>query len=100
LFDEWLLWTDIEDEPFVQPNRAKVFPNPASDQITFEIKTSSGIDKLNIQIVSITGEIIEEFEFNNDPVILNISDYPAGIYLYRVYHNDRILDAGKFSVRE
>jgi uncharacterized Ntn-hydrolase superfamily protein len=100
LFDEWLLWTYIEDEPFVQPNRAKVFPNPASKQITFEIKTSSEIDKLNIQIVSISGEIIEEFEYMDGPMILDTSVYPAGIYLYRVYHNDRILDAGKFSVRE
>ena len=100
LFDTWLVWTGVEDKPFVQPNRAKVFPNPADDQITFEIKTSSEIDKLNIQVLSITGQLIEEFEYSGEAVILNTSDYLAGIYLYRVYDKDRILDAGKFSVRE
>ena len=99
LFDEWLIWTGMEDKPFEQPNRAKVYPNPATDQVTFEIKTTDEIDKLIIQILSIDGKAMDKLDYNGKPVTLNTAGYPSGIYLYRVYHNQRILDAGKFSVK-
>lgn len=99
LFDEWLIWTGMEDKPFEQPNRAKVYPNPATDQVTFEIKTTGEIDKLIIQIVSIDGKAMDKLDYNGKPVTLNTADYPSGIYLYRIYYNQRILDAGKFSVK-
>jgi len=100
LFDEWMIWTGIEDRPFIQPNRAKIFPNPATDQIIFEIAKTGEIKKFNIQVVSISGQVVEEFVYENDRVILNTTDYPSGLYLYRVYHNKRILDIGKFSVKK
>ncbi len=98
LFDQWLIWTSIEDKPFIQPNRAKVFPNPANDIVNFQIEKTTGISEFQIQILTIDGRLQEQFVYKDAPLRLDVSKYPAGIYLYKLSAEGRLLDAGKINV--
>lgn len=98
LFDSWLIWTGTEDEPFVQPNRAKVYPNPAKDFITLEIEKTTGINEFQVQILAIDGRVILEFDYLNTPLRVDVSKIPSGFYFYNVKFQGRMLDAGKINI--
>lgn len=98
LFDEWLVWTNLNDQPFIQPNKATIFPNPAGDQITITINNTENRVPLNIKIFSSTGQVIDEAVWSSEPIILNTVKYPVGTYFYQVSGNQQILDNGKFNI--
>jgi uncharacterized Ntn-hydrolase superfamily protein len=98
LFDQWLIWTNIEKKPFIQPNRAKVFPNPANDVINIQIEKTTGISEFQIQILAMDGKVMKEVVYNDQSVQINTSDYPSGLYIYNVRSQGRMLDAGKINV--
>lgn len=98
LFDSWLIWTSTEDEPFMQPNRATVYPNPASHSFTVSVEKVSGVKDLSIRILSISGQLMDELTIKNKELAIDCSDYARGIYLYKLIGDDRTLDAGKISI--
>lgn len=98
LFDSWLIWTGTEDKPFVQPNRARVFPNPAKDHFTFEIDKISGVTDIWIQIFAADGRLMAEKSYSDHPLDIDCSEYPAGIYLYKIVSESLPLDAGKIFI--
>ena len=100
LFDSWLIWTGNEDEPFVQPNRAKVYPNPAKDRFTFSIAKTRGVEEISIQILSLDGRVMDEGEYTGHDITFDCVEYPAGIYLYRITSDGSTLDAGKISIQK
>lgn len=98
LFDQWLLWTSSSITPFVQPNRAKVFPNPAKDSFTIGIEKSTGTSGLLVQLLSGNGKELYSVNYNGKPVSIPVTNYPAGLYFYRVMSDAQILDAGKIYI--
>lgn len=98
LFDQWLIWTTSSSIPFVQPNRAKVYPNPASDMVTFEIEKISGETGLKIHILNVEGKEMDVVPYSDKPVSIGIAKYPAGIYFYKVTNGKQMLDAGKINI--
>jgi hypothetical protein len=65
----------------------KVYPNPASDIITFDLPTN---DNYQYQITDITGKIVHTGQLINQNTI-NISNLTHGFYLIYLQHEDRIL---------
>jgi len=66
----------------------KVFPNPASDMATLEYNLIASSD-VNITLTDITGRVIENKVFKNQPngtfrMDFNTSSYADGIYLFNV----------------
>ncbi len=98
LFDQWLIWTSTEERPFIQPNRARVFPNPARDYFTIEIEKNTGIAEFQILILAMDGKVMDEMIYTNEALQINTSAYPAGLYIYNVKSQGRMLDAGKINV--
>jgi uncharacterized Ntn-hydrolase superfamily protein len=98
LFDQWVIWTSVKGEKFVQPNRAHVFPNPANSEIRFEIPKKADVQQLSLQLLTINGELITEFQYKDQPVVVNTSGYSSGIYLFKVFGDSRLLDSGKFTI--
>ena len=99
LFDSWFVWTNTEDKPFVQPNRANVYPNPAKDRFTFSIAKIHGVEDIVIQILALDGRLMDEREYSGQAITGDCSDYPAGIYLYKLISDGSTLDAGKISIQ-
>lgn len=73
--------------PGVQQAQVMVFPNPARDFTTFEIEGLSP-GNYSLQLVNMTGKEIATREFspfgNQTRLNLDVSDLPAGLYLYSV----------------
>ncbi|MDR1370689.1 MAG: alpha-L-fucosidase [Dysgonamonadaceae bacterium] len=64
---------DPIDDPSV-----KIYPNPAKDYVAIKTNVVQKIQILNLQ-----GSVVRSFDSNNDDVI-DVSSFPAGIYLVRV----------------
>ncbi len=64
---------------------AKLFPNPARDRIHLKIK--NGGKNIKLSIFSITGQLVDEFNFEaingKLEAEINVSQLPAGVYSFR-----------------
>ncbi|HPE35127.1 MAG TPA: DUF1028 domain-containing protein [Bacteroidales bacterium] len=98
LFDEWLLWTSISEEPFRLSSITTVAPNPAGNQIVFSITMPDKSDPLFIQILAADGRITDKLIYDGKPIVLNTVKYPEGTYIFTVSDSRKILDYGKFSI--
>ena len=75
----------------------QIFPNPAKEQITFRLSENK---IKQIQIYNIKGTLINTIDVSNNAseTIYNISNYKAGVYLYRIRNNKNQDVIGKFIV--
>ena len=63
----------------MQEQSLTVYPNPVDDNLKIEAK-----DIKNVTIVNMMGQKVYETSVEADEVILNMSDYQAGIYMIQV----------------
>jgi PKD repeat protein len=73
-----------------------VFPNPASDEINFEITIT---DADEVAILDATGKLVQMVTINKELTTVNVSQLTNGLYIYQVYNTngDRIY-VDKFSI--
>ncbi|MDA8693057.1 cohesin domain-containing protein, partial [Saprospiraceae bacterium] len=74
----------------------KVYPNPASDIVTFDISNISITEDYNIQLFDITGRLIVN---QNNESIVNFSNVESGMYLYKVTVADKA-QTGKLLIKK
>ncbi|MBL0330782.1 MAG: T9SS type A sorting domain-containing protein [Bacteroidetes bacterium] len=73
-----------------------VFPNPAQNQITFTVEAQK---VASIQILDITGRMIDLIVVNGETVPVNTSILANGVYSYTLVGRDNvILNRGKFTI--
>jgi hypothetical protein len=77
----------------LQPDDFNVYPNP-TDGYLF-IKSSGGIGPVSISSLNVRGEImdkkhIEGITQSGGEIMINISDFPSGIYLLTIKQDDSI----------
>jgi hypothetical protein len=81
------------------PEIVKIFPNPASDQLFIKFIEFPGRNT-TLNIMDSKGKVVLEKNIENHSnkiLELNVSDFPAGIYFYRLHNND-FTHSGKFVV--
>ena len=72
------------------------YPNPANT--LFYVNTESS-DAKNLEIIDLTGKVLERLIFTDGKVKADVSKYHTGIYLYSVTgNNNQRLKTGKFTV--
>ena len=81
------------------PSACKVFPNPANDQITFQLPSDVAVQDLKLSIFNAAGEKVK-----NDllqPVVTKVAvkGFKPGMYFYRIIGKEQILYTGKFIVQ-
>ena len=64
-------------EPITAP--ASVYPNPVSDRL--HIEAQAGV---SVTVFSSTGKAMAHFRLAKDSELLNVSDYPPGIYILKL----------------
>ncbi len=77
-------------------NSVSVFPNPATDKITFSTKAR---DAYEIVIYDMAGKKINSCRLENNMVSINTSRFADGIYSYHVINkNNQVISSNKFEV--
>jgi PKD repeat protein len=56
----------------------QIYPNPASTLL--HVQVSGNAQKVNIKVYNAIGQIIDDFNVENNRAEINLSNYPAGIY--------------------
>lgn len=73
-----------------------VYPNPASEVINFTIDYNKAS---SVQMMDITGRVIETVNFNMNNAQVDVRNYNAGVYLYQVLNNEgQVVKTGKVTV--
>lgn len=62
----------------------KVFPNPTIDNVTIKCEGWSQTDDVEIILLSVKGDILQQFSLTNNSSPIDLSMYPKGLYLLRV----------------
>lgn len=73
--------TGVEQTEMVEA--LAVYPNPAQQQITVE-NNQAGAAHPHLQIVSMMGEVWYQQELTQQKTIVDISTFPAGLYLVKI----------------
>ena len=73
----------VSSTEVVQTLDIRIFPNPAKAQVSVQ-NTGSG-ETMQIQILDLTGKLIQETRSSETLSTLEISRLPAGIYLVKVF---------------
>jgi len=77
-----------------QQSNLKVYPNPASSKIFFEL--DNNLKNSSIKVFDVQGKIIKSENITDN--YLDVSDLVNGIYFYQISNNQE-LSQGKFSIR-
>jgi hypothetical protein len=80
----------------VQKAAVSVFPNHASEIITFS--WGDEYSRLNLEIYDLTGKQIISRSIENNEVI-RVEDLSRGLYLYKLSNNKHLIDARKINLR-
>ncbi len=77
----------------------RVYPNPASDMVTFELSNTEGASRF-LEVRDLTGKvmILRKIESGTREFRVNVSDFARGIYIYRVY-SDTHYQIGKLLIQ-
>lgn len=77
----------------VHNSNFKVYPNPAKDTLFVEGKFNSNS---KLELMNWEGERIQSFDLElNTKSKINISNFPNGIYFYKISENGKTVDSGK-----
>ena len=68
--------TGINDEA---ENNVGVYPNPANEKVTIKAQNIN-----SISITNVMGQKVYETSVNADNVVVDVNDYPTGIYMIQV----------------
>lgn len=85
--------TSIED---VLETPVSVFPNPASETVTFN--WDEKYTRLNLELYDLTGKRLISRSIDNNETI-SVDDFSRGMYLYKLTDNNDLIHAGKISLR-
>ncbi len=76
-------------------NSLKIYPNPGRGQINFEFTEQA---QGNLQLFDIRGMVIKSIEINSKSLILDVSAWNEGVYIYKIETNSGVLN-GKIVVK-
>ena len=62
-----------------ESQKVSIYPNPTHDDITINAEGMR-----HITVLSILGQVVYETEVNGEEIVLNLSQFDAGIYMLRV----------------
>ncbi|RMG83483.1 MAG: T9SS C-terminal target domain-containing protein, partial [Bacteroidetes bacterium] len=68
----------------IELQQVKIFPNPASDQLT--IFTNVILDNITVSIYNEMGQLVKTASINNAMTNMDISQLPSGLYLVKIYN--------------
>ncbi len=81
------------------PEGLRIYPNPASDELTVEYaKPTSGSD-VEIYISNMLGVAVKQQKYRNGAEKINVEDIPKGIYILSLQQQRRIIASQKVIIQ-
>jgi len=77
-----------------QTTEVKVYPNPVSDFVKFEVENAE--KNLEVSIFDNNGRRVEQVTFSGNSIEVNLGSYPAGIYTYKLTGANNLFGSGSF----
>jgi hypothetical protein len=69
-----------------------MYPNPVKDILNLEIESTTSMDqKLNVQIVNITGQVLQSQVLQSNATSIGTSKLATGVYFVRVLDGTKIV---------
>lgn len=68
-------------------NNLKIYPNPACESITIDLKLESAINEVEISIYNLAGRLVKKDKFQGNPMMMNIGELANGVYVIVVNFN-------------
>ncbi len=65
----------------------KLYPNPTEGQVNIEF---TNLTNPALNITDVNGRVLDNQNLNNKKSIINISNLPKGIYIFKVYSNEGV----------
>ena len=65
-------------------SKAKVYPNPASDQV--RVESATGIE--SVKVYNVLGTLVEMVPANGKSVNVNTANYSNGVYFFSIRQSD------------
>jgi hypothetical protein len=76
-------------------NAVAIYPNPFSTFTTIKINDASQINKYELRIYNVLGVEMMTTILTKQLTILETSNFPSGIYFYKVIYNNQEIQSGK-----
>lgn len=77
-----------------QTTEVKVYPNPVSDFVKFEVENAQ--KNLEVSIFDNNGRRVEQLTFSGNSIEVNLGSYPAGMYTYKLTGENNLFGSGSF----
>ena len=86
--------TSVDNSAVNYETKVKVFPNPATSIINFQI-TNGVVGECQLKLYDLLGKEIKKYEINKATTEISREDLPNGIYFYQVTNSKGMIDSGK-----
>ena len=90
----------IVDKSIATSDKVKVYPNPASGTMTFELKDApNASSKTQFQLYDSIGKQVISEQFSGKTFDFHRQSLPSGIYLFRMTMENQIVGIGKLMIQ-
>lgn len=87
-------------QPLLHENQILVYPNPADEQMYFNLSPNAKPEEFMLTIVDVTGKEILREQLKNQVNVKNVSAWAKGTYLYTLTHTKTgTAEQGKFVLK-
>ncbi len=69
----------------------KIYPNPATAQITIEFPATANYKNAELSIQTITGQVVNQLIIDNEKLTIDVSRFSKGLYLFKVRAGDEVV---------
>ena len=87
--------TEVAGMEEVGTNFLSVYPNPATDQINFQVGNN---EVSHINVFDLTGKLITTVTVNNSIETISTEDFGTGVFYYQMMNGEEMIQSDRFVV--
>ena len=92
---EYVTWSDASGINDLDLSQISAYPNPANTHVNISLGNNE-IDFINI--LDLTGKIVDRIQVSNAVEVISLTDYQSGIYFYQIVNDGEVLITEKIVV--
>ena len=84
----------------VGEEKVSIYPNPSKTSINIDILDASQLENAALKLYDAMGKMVSNTNLTTKLTTLKTTNFPTGIYLYKVLDNDKTIQSGKLIFQE